>query len=398
MSDKTIRVREGLPHPRGATWDGNGVNFSLFSAHATKVEVCLFDSRGENRSIELPEFTDEIWHGYIEGIGPGTVYGYRVHGPYEPQEGHRFNSNKLLLDPYAREFIGQLRWNHACFGYTIGAKGDDLTFDERDSAPFVPKCVVVDPGFDWKQNSAPLVPWDRTVIYETHVRGYTKLHLRSEACAEHSQAVRARGHRVHDSLATTVELLPIHILNDSYLLDRGLTNYWAITRSAFSPIRATCRSDPGAEFKRWSCGFDAGIEVILDVVYNHTAEGNERATLAFRDRQLFLLRLMRIKAVTSMTRARVTRSTNIRCHSNGDDSLRLGRRCTSMDFFDLARFSRRPAVFIIAAASQVCCGTQWRRVKLIVSHGITILVIKSASFRPGTNGTTSTRDAATIGA
>src|SRR5688572_10028129 len=173
MSDKTIRIREGLPHPRGATWDGRGVNFSLFSAHATKVELCLFDSRGEKelQRIELPEFTDEIWHGYIEGIGPGTVYGYRVHGPYEPEQGHRFNPNKLLLDPYSREFVGNLKWDHACFGYTIGAEGDDLTFDERDSAPFMPKCVVVDSDFDWKQNVRPLVPWDHTIIYETHIRG-----------------------------------------------------------------------------------------------------------------------------------------------------------------------------------------------------------------------------------
>jgi isoamylase len=176
--EKTLRVREGLPYPRGANWDGNGVNFSLFSSFATKVELCLFDATGERelQRIELPEYTDEIWHGYIPGLEPGQVYGYRVHGPYEPEQGHRFNPNKLLLDPYAREYVGQLKWDHAIFGYTIGAEGDDLTFDERDSAPFVPKCVVVDSAFDWKQNTKPLVPWDRTVIYETHVRGFTKKH------------------------------------------------------------------------------------------------------------------------------------------------------------------------------------------------------------------------------
>jgi isoamylase len=293
MSDKTIRLREGLPHPRGATWDGKGVNFSLFSAHATKVELCLFDSRGETEQqrIELPEFTDEIWHGYIEGIGPGQVYGYRVHGPYEPEQGHRFNPNKLLLDPYAREFLGQLRWDHACFGYTIGAEGDDLTFDERDSAPFVPKCVVVDPGFDWKQNVKPLVPWDRTIVYETHVRGYTKLHpnvpekqrgtFAGLSVPQVIEYVRSLG-------ITSVELLPIHMfINDSQLLERGLTNYWGYNSIGFFAADPRYFADPlrgVQEFKEMVLAFhDAGIEVILDVVYNHTAEGNERGpTLSFK--------------------------------------------------------------------------------------------------------------------
>jgi isoamylase len=293
MSDKSIRVREGLPHPRGATWDGKGVNFSLFSAHATKVELCLFDSRGETerQRIELPEFTDEIWHGYIEGIGPGQVYGYRVHGPYEPEQGHRFNPNKLLLDPYAREFVGQLRWDHACFGYTIGAEGDDLTFDDRDSAPFVPKCVVVDPGFDWKQNVKPLVPWDRMIVYETHARGYTKLHpgvpekLRGTfAGLSISQVVEY----VKSLGITSVELLPIHMfINDSQLLERGLTNYWGYNSIGFFAADPRYVADPlrgVQEFKEMVLAFhDAGIEVILDVVYNHTAEGNERGpTLSFK--------------------------------------------------------------------------------------------------------------------
>src|SRR6195952_971271 len=148
---KKARVREGRPTPRGATWDGHGVNFSLFSAHATKVEVCLFDAAGERelKRIELPEYTNEIWHGYVPDIGPSTVYGYRVHGPYEPAAGHRFNPNKLLLDPYARAHIGELKWDPAVFGY-IMESGDDLTFDERDSAPFIPKCIVVDWEYDWK--------------------------------------------------------------------------------------------------------------------------------------------------------------------------------------------------------------------------------------------------------
>jgi isoamylase len=293
MTDKRIRVQEGSPHPRGATWDGKGVNFSLFSAHATKVELCLFDSAGEKEEqrIELPEYTDEIWHGYVDGIGPGTVYGYRVYGPYEPEQGHRFNHNKLLLDPYAREFTGQLRWDHAIFGYTIGAEGDDLTFDERDSAPFVPKSVVVDAGFDWKQNVKPLVPWDRTVLYETHVRGYTKLHPRVPeairgtfpglAVPEVIEYVKSLG-------VTSVELLPIHMfINDSHLLERGLTNYWGYNSIGFFAADPRYFADPARgvqEFKEMVARLhDAGLEVILDVVYNHTAEGNERGpTLSFK--------------------------------------------------------------------------------------------------------------------
>jgi glycogen operon protein len=287
------RLREGSPHPRGATWDGRGVNFSLFSAHATAVEVCLFDALGrtELQRIELPEYTDEIWHGYVEGLGPGAIYGYRVRGPYEPEQGHRFNPNKLLLDPYAREFAGQLQWDPACFGYTIGAPEEDLSFDERDSAPFVPKCVVVDASFDWKQSVKPLVPWDRTIVYETHVRGYTQLHpavperLRGTfaglSTPEVVKYIRSLG-------VTSVELLPIQaFLNDSLLLDRGLTNYWGYNTIGFFAPDPRYFADPlhaVQEFKEMVARLhDAGLEVILDVVYNHTAEGNERgATLCFK--------------------------------------------------------------------------------------------------------------------
>ncbi len=172
------RMMEGSPDPRGAHWDGLGVNFSLFSANATKVELCLFDDTGEREleRLELPEYTNEVWHGYLPDARPGTMYGYRVHGPYDPENGHRFNSNKLVLDPYAKAYVGELRWDHACFGYTIGAKTEDLTFDKRDSAPFVPKCRVIDPAFTWGRERAPRIAWDRTIIYETHVRGFTKLH------------------------------------------------------------------------------------------------------------------------------------------------------------------------------------------------------------------------------
>jgi len=289
-----VRVKEGLPHPRGATWDGKGVNFSLFSANATKVEVCLFDGRGEREieRIELPEYTNEIWHGWLPEIRPGTIYGYRVHGPYAPEQGHRFNPNKLLLDPCARAHIGELKWDPACFGYTIGAEGDDLTFDERDSAPFMPKSVVVDPDFDWQQEARwARVPWERTIVYETHVRGYTKLH---PAVAEHQRGTYAglATKEVTDYIrslgVTSVELLPIHtFINDSYLVERGLTNYWGYNSIGFfapDPRYAADRARSLQEFKEMVARLhDAGLEVILDVVYNHTAEGNERGpTLSFK--------------------------------------------------------------------------------------------------------------------
>ena len=288
-----MRVREGLPYPRGAYWDGKGVNFSLFSAHATRVELCVFDSEGEREleRIELPEFTDEIWHGYITDARPGTVYGYRVHGPYEPDNGHRFNPNKLLLDPYARRHVGELKWDPACFGYTIGAEGDDLSFDERDSAPFIPKCVVVDQAFDWKENRKPLVAWDQTVVYETHVRGFTMLHPRVPKKLRGTFA----GLAVPDVIdyikslgVTSVELLPVHtFISDQHLLERGLTNYWGYNSIGFfaAEPRYVCDPERGlAEFKEMVARFhDAGLEVILDVVYNHTAEGNERGpTLSFK--------------------------------------------------------------------------------------------------------------------
>ena len=288
------RITEGSAHPRGAAWDGAGVNFSLFSAHATRVEVCIFDQTAEQevQRIELPEFTNEIWHGYVPDLGPGTIYGYRVHGPYEPEAGHRFNPNKLLLDPYARAHIGDLRWDPACFGYVIGADGDDLTFDERDSAPYMPKCVVVDPNFDWHRETAWVpAPWDRTIVYETHVRGYTKLH---PAVREHERGTFAglRTKEVIDYIkalgVTTIELLPVHtFINDSHLPEKGLTNYWGYNSIGFfapDPRYASDRARSLQEFKEMVARFhDAGLEVILDVVYNHTAEGNERgATLSFK--------------------------------------------------------------------------------------------------------------------
>jgi glycogen operon protein len=287
------RIKEGLPHPRGATWDGNGTNFALFSAHATKVEVCLFSSDGKRETdrIELPEYTNQIFHGYLPDIGPATFYGYRVHGPYEPEAGHRFNPNKLLLDPYARAHAGKLTWDPAVFGYRMES-GDDLTFDDRDSAAFVPKCVVVDPNFDWRgEPGRQAVPWDHTVIYETHVKGFTQLHpdvpqklrgtyagLGTPAAIKHIKSLGV----------TSVELLPIHtFIDDSQLLEKGLRNYWGYNSIGFfapDPRYAADVPNSLREFKEMVARFhDAGLEVILDVVYNHTAEGNERGpTLSFK--------------------------------------------------------------------------------------------------------------------
>jgi len=288
-----MQIREGSPYPRGAFWDGKGVNFSLFSAWATKVELCLFDAAGqtEEARIELPEYTDEIWHGYLPGLAPGNVYGFRVHGPYAPQEGHRFNPNKLLMDPYARELIGELRWDPACFGYVIGDQAADLSFDERDSAPFVPKSVVADQGFDWKQSHQPRVAWDRTVVYEAHLRGYTKRHPQVPPSLRGTFAGLAQP-PVIDYLrrlgVTSVELLPVHaFLNDNHLLERGLTNYWGYNSIGFFAADPRYFADPMRgvqEFKAMVAAFhDAGLEIIMDVVYNHTAEGNELGpTLCFK--------------------------------------------------------------------------------------------------------------------
>ena len=287
------RIAEGVPYPLGATWNGVGVNFALFSAHATKVELCLFDATGreEIERIELPEYTDEVWHVFVPDLKPGAVYGYRVHGPYAPEEGHRFNPNKLLLDPYAKAHIGELKWAPEIFGYTLDHEDGDLSFDERDSAPFVPKCKVVDANFSWTHPERNALPWERVIFYETHVRGFTMRHpavpenLRGTFAGLGQQPVidYIKGLNV-----TTVELLPIQMfVNDSYLLDKGLTNYWGYNTIGF--FAADPRFFAGAnasveEFKGMVDRFhNANLEVILDVVYNHTAEGNERGpTLSFK--------------------------------------------------------------------------------------------------------------------
>jgi len=285
------RVREGRSFPLGATWDGVGVNFALFSANAHKVELCLFDLDGkrELERIELPEYTDEVWHGYLPDARPGMVYGYRVHGPYEPAAGHRFNPNKLLIDPYAKQLVGELVWNPAVFGYTLDAPDKDLSFDTRDSQSFVPKCRVIDPAFTWGAERRPQVPWERTIIYELHVRGYTMRHpaipqeIRGTFAglmhAEIIDYVRRLG-------VTTVELLPVHaFVDDSYLLDKKLRNYWGYNTIGFFAPHPRYLGTPFVnETKEMVAHFHAaGIEVILDVVYNHTAEGSELGpTLSFR--------------------------------------------------------------------------------------------------------------------
>ena len=277
------RVREGNPFPLGATWDGTGVNFALFSAHATKVELCIFDIEGkrELERIELPEYTDEVWHGYLPDARPGTVYGYRVHGPYEPAAGHRFNPNKLLIDPYAKQLVGELSWDPAVFGYTLESPDKDLSFDTRDSQAFVPKCRVIDPAFTWGPERKPRVPWERTIVYELHARGYTMRHptIPPEMRGTFAGLMRPE---IVDHIqrlgVTAVELMPVHAFaDDSHLLKKGLRNYWGYNTLAFFAPQPRYLGTPFVnEMKEMVAHFHAaGIEVILDVVYNHTAEGNE---------------------------------------------------------------------------------------------------------------------------
>lgn len=285
------RVWPGSPNPLGATWDGSGVNFALFSAHAEKVELCLFDNDGvtEADRIVVPEYTHEVWHCYLPDARPGQLYGYRVYGPYEPQAGHRFNPNKLLLDPYAKALQGELQWDDALFGYQVGHPDEDLSFDKRDSAPFMPKCQVVDPAFTWGR-PMDVRPRHETVIYELHVRGYTKLHPEvPEALRGTFDGLAAQP--VIDHLKrlgiTAVELLPIHaFLQDRHLAQQGLSNYWGYNSIGyFAPHPAYL--GPRRDFSSFKSFVqkmhDANIEVILDVVYNHTAEGNHLGpTLSFR--------------------------------------------------------------------------------------------------------------------
>lgn len=285
------RLQPGLSYPLGATNDGLGVNFAVFSAHASKIELCIFDSRGrkELRRYVLPECTNEVWHGYLPDVGPGLVYGYRAFGPYDPKNGHRFNPHKLLLDPYARELIGNMRWSDALCGYRIGHSKSDLSFDRRDSAPAMTKAVVVDDAFNWGQSDRPWHSWDDTIIYEAHLRGVSiqrndvRTDLRGTAQALADPRFIDHLHKIG---ATTVELLPVHaFLQDHFLLQKNLRNYWGYnTLSYFAPeaqyLGRGGTNDLRMAIRRLQA---AGIEVVLDVVYNHTSEGNELGpTLSWR--------------------------------------------------------------------------------------------------------------------
>jgi isoamylase len=291
-----MSIWPGKPYPLGATWDGEGVNFAIFSEHATRVDLCLFDPNDPNREVgryRLPEYTDHVYHGYLPGLQPGQLYGYRVHGPYEPENGHRFNPNKLLIDPYAKAVDGRINWSDAQFGYTIGNPAGDLVMDERDSAAGMPKCVVIDSSFDWGDDTHPRTPLHRSVIYELHVKGFTQQHPDIPDHMRGSYAALAHPATIEylKSLGVTaVELLPVHhFVNDKVLVDRGLTNYWGYnTINYFAPdvkySSGGSRGEQVREFKAMVKTLHAhGIEVILDVVYNHTAEGNHLGpTLSFR--------------------------------------------------------------------------------------------------------------------
>ncbi|MBF0153866.1 MAG: glycogen debranching protein GlgX [Magnetococcales bacterium] len=292
VSQWKLRVWPGQPFPLGATWDGKGVNFSLFSENAEKVELCLFDSSGmrETDRILLTEYTDQAWHCYLPDVRPGQLYGYRVYGPYAPESGHRFNHHKLLLDPYARSMQGTTRWNEALFGFRHGDPAEDLSFDVRDSAPFVPKCRVIDGAFSWGESCRPRTHWLDTVIYELHVRGMTKRHMEVPERMRGTfsgMTIPAVVRHLRNLGVTAVELLPVQAFFDEWhLVKKKLTNYWGYSPIGYfapHPRFAT----PGLEVEEFKTMVrvlhDAGIEVILDVVYNHTAEGNQMGpTLSFR--------------------------------------------------------------------------------------------------------------------
>ncbi|MGN2392548.1 glycogen debranching protein GlgX [Pelomicrobium sp. G1] len=291
MAKPITAVWPGRPYPRGATWDGEGVNFALFSENAEKVELCIFDDKGrrELQRIEFKEHTDQVWHCYLPEARPGMLYGYRVHGPYKPEAGHRFNPHKLLLDPYAKAIVGGINWSDAHFGYRIGHEREDLSFDRRDSAPGMPKCQVVDTAFTWGDDRRPDIPWHETIIYELHVKGFTMLHPEVPPALRGTYAGLATTPVIEYLKrlgVTTVELMPVHtFVDDRHLVQKGLRNYWGYNSIGyFAPDNRYSASGQVAEFKTMVKALhSAGIEVILDVVYNHTAEGNHLGpTLAFR--------------------------------------------------------------------------------------------------------------------
>lgn len=288
---KNREVLSGLPYPLGASYDGNGVNFALFSSTATRVQLCLFNPKGTGEiKIDLPEYTDEVFHGYLPGIKPGQLYGYRVFGPYEPEKGLRFNPHKLLLDPYARQLTGALKAHNALLGYTPETKQADLSFSRVNSAPFVPKCIVTDDkSFQFGDVQKPRVPWDEEIIYEAHLKGFTALNkeideaIRGTCAGLGTRAVitylKSLGIRAIELLPTAAFMTP------GFLLDKGLTNYWGYDPIAFmAPHAPYLSSGHLDEMKHMVRIFhEAGIEVISDVVYNHTGEGNQMGqTLCYR--------------------------------------------------------------------------------------------------------------------
>ncbi|HEX7459034.1 MAG TPA: alpha-amylase family glycosyl hydrolase, partial [Acidimicrobiales bacterium] len=291
----SMRVWPGAPHPLGATWDGEGVNFALFSEHATAVELSIFEHADDGVPMEIvtmPIATDRVWHCYLPDARPGCLYGYRVDGPWDPSQGHRFNRAKLLIDPYAKAVSGPIRWSEEYFGTDSAGPDSDLVLDPRDSAGGMPKSVVVDQAFTWGGDRPPLTPWNRTVIYECHVRGMTMTH---PGVPEHLRGtyLGLSSNAVVDHLlslgVTAVELMPVHqFVADQRLVDQGLTNYWGYNSMAFfAPHVGYATSGNGqqvAEFKSMVKTFHrAGLEVILDVVYNHTGEGSHLGpTLSLR--------------------------------------------------------------------------------------------------------------------
>jgi glycogen operon protein len=291
-----LRLLPGSPLPLGATWDGGGVNFAVWSEHATGVDLCLFDEHDpghERARLPLPERTDHVWHGYARDLGPGTLYGFRAHGRYAPPLGHRFNAAKLLLDPYARAITGSVTWHDALGGDRAAHGGGDPEPDGRDSGPYTPRSVVVDEAFDWAGDRPPAIPWHRSVVYEAHVKGLTARHsslppaLRGTYAGLAAPAVLDY---LRDLGVTAIELLPVHhAVSERALVARGLTNYWGYNPIGyFAPdarfASAGTRGEQVVEFKTMVRALHrAGIEVLLDVVYNHTAEGDARGpTLAFR--------------------------------------------------------------------------------------------------------------------
>lgn len=287
-----MRLASGSPVRLGSTWDGRGTNFAIFSANAEKIELCLFDSQGrrEIERVTLPERTEDVWHGYLQDVSPGQLYGYRVYGPYEPDKGHRFNAHKLLIDPYAKRLAGRLVWSDAHFGYRTGSPREDMSFDRRDNARGMPKSVVIDDSFTWgRREQRPDISWEDTIIYEAHVKGLTQTRediapalrgkyrgLTAPAMIDHMKKLGV----------TTIELLPVHgFIDDRQLIERKLTNYWGYNSIAFlAPEARFAQESALEEFQSTVARLhDAGFEVMLDVVYNHTAEGNHMGpTLSFK--------------------------------------------------------------------------------------------------------------------